>query len=257
MRLPAKGGTLKKSTVLVAAVVAIVAAHAAGAVAGQAARPSGATATPKKQPVVLALYRGQTLRYFDFGPIKLKAGNKIAPIWTFTSGAAGQRSIVDTIPGQTGYSALWRVNAVTWAATPRVLTSAAEVRKAAADGELAIKKTATVVNRTVLGFGQVRHAGFSRGKTIHYYELGPVKVAPGNEVLPIWTVTNGVEGQRNLADVTPGQTAYPPLWAIIEVTWKPSADTRLLTSFAAIKKAQAAGEVTLHKKPLIVNCPLV
>ena len=60
-----------------------------------------------------------------------------------------------------------------------------------------------------------------------------------------------------MADVTPGQTAYPPLWAIIEVTWKPSATKRLLRSVAALKKAQAAGEVTLQKKPLVVGCPLV
>jgi hypothetical protein len=250
---------LRKNTVFVAAVLAFVTLQAAGAIAAPPARHAGVAATPKKQPVVLGFYRGETVRYFDFGSIKLKAGNKVSPIWTFTSGAAGQRAIVDTVPGRAGYSALWRVNRVTWkdSATPRLLRSAAQVREAAADGELAIKRTATIVNRTLLGFRQVRHPGFSRGKTIHYYELGAVKVAPGNEVLPIWTVTNGVKGQKNLADVTPGQTAYPPLWAIIEVTWKSSANRRLLTSVAALKMAQAAGEVTLQKKPLVVNCPLV
>lgn len=43
------------------------------------------------------------------------------------------------------------------------------------------------------------HPGFSRGKTIRYYDLGPVKVAPGNEVVPLLTVTNGVMGQRNMS----------------------------------------------------------
>jgi hypothetical protein len=62
--------------------------------------------------------------------------------------------------------------------------------------------------------------GFAGGRTIYYYELGVVKVAPGNEVLPIWTFTDGVAGQRNVADLVPGKTAYPPLWAIVEVTWK-------------------------------------
>jgi hypothetical protein len=200
---------------------------------------------------------GRRCANFDFGPIKLKPGNKIAPLWAFTNGAAGQRAVIDIVPGRSGYSAVWRVNNVTWSngSTPRVLKSAAQVREAAAARELSIRSTSTVVNRTVLGFGQVRHPGFSRGKTIHYHELGAVKVAPGNEVLPIWTVTNGVKGQRNLADVTPGQTAYPPLWSIIEVTWK--ASERLLTSVAALKRAQAAGGVTLEKKPLVVNCPLV
>jgi hypothetical protein len=223
------------------------------------ARDAGAAAKPKKQPAVAGFFRGRTIRYFDFGPIKLRPGNKLAPIWAFTNGAPGQRNIVDTVPGRANYSPLWRVQKVTWAegATPRVLKSAAEVRSASASGELTIGRTTMVVNCPVLGFGQVRHPGFSRGKTIHYYDLGPVKVRPGNEVVPLWTVTNGVKGQLNIADVRPGQTAYPPLWAIIKVTWRPSASKRLLTSLAAIRRAQSAGEVRLTKTSLVVNCPLV
>jgi hypothetical protein len=219
----------------------------------------GPAAKPKKQPAVPGFFRGGTIRYFDFGPIKLKPGNKLAPIWVVTNGAPGQRNIVDTVPGRAGYSPLWQVQKVTWAdgVTARVLRSAAEVRSARAGGELTIERTSMVVNCPVLGFGQVRHPGFSRGQTIHYYDLGPVKVRPGNDVVPLWTVTNGVKGQLNIADVRPGQTAYPPLWAIIKVTWKPSAPRRLLTSLAAIKGAQAAGQVTLRKTSLVVNCPLV
>jgi hypothetical protein len=223
------------------------------------ARDAEPAAKPKKQPAVAGFFRGQIIRYFDFGPIRLKPGNKLAPIWAFMNGAPGQRNIVDTVPGRANYSPLWLVQKVTWAegATPRVLRSAAEVRSARAGGELTIERTTMVVNCPVLGFGQVRHPGFSRGKTIHYYDLGPVKVRPGNEVVPLWTVTNGVKRQLNIADVRPGQTAYPPLWAIINVTWKPSASKRLLTSLAAIRRAQSAGEVRLMKTPLVVNCPLV
>jgi hypothetical protein len=257
--LPVKGGVLRKGTIFVVGVLAALGLHAAAVHATPSARQAGAVATPKKQPVVLGFYRGRTVRYFDFGRIRLKPGNKVSPLWKFTNGAAGQRDIVDTIPGKARYSALWQVNRVTWAgdSTPRLLRSAEQIQKARAGGELTITTTASVVNRTLLGFGQVRHPGFSRGKTIHYYELGAVKVASGNEILPIWTVTNGVKGQRNLAEVTPGQTAYPPLWGIIEVTWSRSAEKRLLTSVAALKRAQAAGDVTLKKTPLVVNCPLV
>jgi hypothetical protein len=223
------------------------------------ARDAGPTAKPKKQPAVAGFFRGRTISYFDFGPITLKPGNKLAPIWVFTNAAPGQRNIVDTVPGRANYSPLWQVQKVTWAdgATPRVLRSAAQVRSASAGGELTIERTTMVVNCPVLGFGQVRHPGFSRGKTIHYYDLGPVKVRPGNEVVPLWTVTNGVNRQLNIADVRPGQTAYPPLWAIIKVTWKPSASKRLLTSLGAIRRAQSAGKVTLVKTSLVVNCPLV
>jgi hypothetical protein len=214
----------------------------------------------KKQPVVLGFFKGRTVRYFDFGPVKLKPGNKIAPIWVFKNGASGQRNVIDAVPGQAAYSPLWRVNEVTWAteAKRRVLDSAAEVQAAARAGELRIKQTATVVNCPVLGFGQKEHAGFSGGKTIKYYDLGAVKVAPGNEVIPLWTVKNGASGQRNIAEnIAPGTTAYPPLWSIVEVTWKSGVAPRLLTSLAALKKAQASGQVALKKTGLVVNCPLV
>jgi hypothetical protein len=91
------------------------------------ARDAGPAAKPKKQPAVAGFFRGREIRYFDFGPIKLKPGNKLAPIWVFTNGATGQRNIVDTVPGRANYSPLWQVQKVTWAegATPRLLESAA------------------------------------------------------------------------------------------------------------------------------------
>ena len=217
--------------------------------------------TPQKQPVVLGFYEGKTVRYYNFGPIKLKPGNKLAPIWTVTNGVAGQHNIIDTVPGEKGYTPLWQVSKVTWAAgkSPRVLRSADAVKKAAAGGEVTIARTSTVVNCPVLGFGQKKVAGFSGGHVIHYYDLGPVKLAPGNTVVPLYTVTNGVGGQNNITGdtIAVGQTAYPPLWSITKVTWKPGARRRLLTSYAAIKKAAASGKVTLTKTPLVVNCPLV
>jgi len=244
-----------------AALTALVATQVATAGNFAAARQAATTASPKKQPVTLGFDKGKTVRYYNYGPIKLKPDNKLAPIWTFTNGADGQRNIIDTVPGQKDYTPLWQVNQVTWAAdtTPRVLRSADAIRKALAAGELEIKQTATVVNCPVLGFGQKRIAGFSAGHVIHYYDLGPVKVAPGNAVLPLYAVTNGVAGQHNVTGETiaAGQTDYPPLWAITKVTWKPGATPRLLKSYAAIKKAAASGQVTLQKTPLVVNCPLV
>jgi hypothetical protein len=253
---------------LFAAGVAVLAAASIAAAAPQPAAVPRLSAqiqrlaqTPKKQPVVLGFYRGKTVRYFDFGPIKLKPGNKVEPIWTFTNGTDGQHNIIDTVPGQKDYTPLWQVNQVTWAAgkTPRVLKSADAVRKALAAGELEIKQTATVVNCPVLGFGQKRVPGFSGGHAIHYYDLGPVKVAPGNAVVPLYTVTNGVAAQHNVTGdtIARGQTAYPPLWAIIKVTWKSGARRHLLNSYAAIKKAAAAGQLTLKKTSLVVNCPIV
>jgi hypothetical protein len=41
------------------------------------------------------------------------------------------------------------------------------------------------------------------------------------------------------------------------VTWAAGAHKRLLTSAAQVKQAQAAGELTVHKTTLVVNCPVV
>jgi hypothetical protein len=218
-----------------------------------------AQAAPKKQKVLSGFHADRTVKYFDFGRIKLRPGNKLAPIWVFSNGAAGQRAVFDSVPGTKRYSALRKVNTVTWTAgaTPQVLRSAAAVQAAGASGEVRISSSPRVINAPLLGFGQKRHAGWAKGRVIHYYELGVVKVAPGNEILPIWTFKNGVAGQTNIADVVPGTTAYPPLWSVIEVTWKPGARRTLVRSFEQLQAARKAGTVTLKKLPMVVNCPFV
>jgi hypothetical protein len=248
-----------KRAILAGLGVALVAALSVSLAAAHPERTAAEQAAPKKQKVLLGFYRGRTVRYFDFGRIRLRPGNKLAPIWVFANGASGQRLIVDSVPGQRAYSALRKVNTVTWSAdaTPRVLRSGSAVRTAGSQGDVTITSTSRLVNAPLLGFGQTRHAGFAKGRTIHYYELGLVKVAPGNEVLPIWTFTNGVRGQSNIADVVPGTTAYPPLWRVIEVTWKPGAERSLIRSFEALEQARKAGDVTLKRTTMIVNCPLV
>ncbi len=85
-------------------------AHPNGAVTAQAA--------PKKQKVLIGFYKNRTVNYFDYGRIKLRPGNKLAPIWVFSNGADGQHSIVDSAPGDKQYSALHKVT------TPRCSDSA-------------------------------------------------------------------------------------------------------------------------------------
>ena len=253
-----------KFPVIAAAAITLAAAGSAVAAPAPTAasgRSGQAAQTAAKQPVVSGFYEGKTVRYYNFGPIKLKRGNTVAPIWSVTNGVAGQHNIVDTVPGEKGYTPLWQLINVTWAKgkTPRLLTSADAVKKAAAAGEVTTTRTKIVVNCPILGFGQKKATGFSAGHVIRYYDLGPVKVAAGNAVVPLYTVTNGVAGQHNVAEETVGVgvTAYPPLWGILKVTWKPAATKHLLTSFAAIQKARTAGQVTVLKTSLVVNCPIV
>jgi hypothetical protein len=104
------------------------------------------------QDVTLGFYRGEVVSYLDFGPVKLKAGNKVAPIWAFTNGAEGQRNIIDTVPGRKDYTPLWAVRMVSWqdGANGRVLRSAAAVARAQRAGDVTIRAMPIVVNCPVL-----------------------------------------------------------------------------------------------------------
>jgi hypothetical protein len=128
---------------------------AALACAAAVALPALAADGPVKtfsQDVTLGFYRGQVVSYLDFGPVRLRPGNEVAPIWAFTNGDQGQRNIIDTVPGRSNYTPLWAVNLVTWKAneTPRVLRSAAAVRAAQRAGDVTIKAMPIVVNCPVL-----------------------------------------------------------------------------------------------------------
>lgn len=237
----------------------ILLAAATLATAGPAAPAREPVQRFPDQKVVTGFYQGRTLRYLDLGAVKLARGNTVAPIWAFTNGAEGQNNIVDVAPGDRGYTPLWRVVMVTWSdgATPRVLRSAADVRRAASAGDVELERTATVVNCPVLGFGQKRTLGFARGRSVAYLDLGVVKLRPGNKVAPIWGFTNGAKGQRNVIDVVPGQRGYTPLWRVSMVTWADGVSPRVLDAAREIRAAAAAGELTIRRTSMVVNCPVL
>lgn len=69
--------------------------------------------------------------------------------------------------------------------------------------------------------------------------------------------SNGAEDQYNIIDVVPGQRGYTPLWGVNLVTWKNGVTSRRLTSAVAVRKAIRAGEVTVKKAGIVVNCPVI
>jgi len=109
----------------------------------------------------------------------------------------------------------------------------------------------------VAHFAQPMTLGFYRNRVVEYLDFGPVKVAAGNKVAPIWAFPNGADGQRNVIDTVPGRRDYSPLWAVRLVTWTDSVTPRVLTSAAAVRRALTAGEVTIEAMPIVVNCPVV
>jgi hypothetical protein len=106
-------------------------------------------------------------------------------------------------------------------------------------------------------FPQTVTLGFYRGQVISYLDFGPVKLARGNKVAPIWVVTNGVEPQRNVIDTVPGRGDYTPLWAVRMVTWRDGVTPRVLRSRVAVEAAMRAGDVTVKAAPVVVNCPVL
>jgi hypothetical protein len=133
-------------------VIVVLAAVCAAVVSTLPALAADGPVKTFSQDVTLGFYRGQVVSYFDFGPVKLKSGNKVAPIWAFANGDEGQRNIIDTVPGRKDYTPLWAVQLVTWKSgvDARVLRSAAAVRAAEKAGDVTIRAMPIVVNCPVL-----------------------------------------------------------------------------------------------------------
>jgi hypothetical protein len=106
-------------------------------------------------------------------------------------------------------------------------------------------------------YGQPVTLGFYRGQVVSYFDFGPVKLAPGNRVAPIWAFANGTSAQRNIVDTVPGRSDYTPLWAVRLVTWKEGVTPRVLRSRVAVQKAVAAGEATVMPMSIVVICPIL
>jgi len=121
----------------------------------------------------------------------------------------------------------------------------------------AVSLPAFAADGPVRTFSQDVTLGFYRGEVVSYLDFGPVKLKTGNRTAPIWAFTNGDDGQRNVIDTVPGRRDYTPLWAVRMVTWKNTADARVLRSAAAIRSASRAGEVTIAAVPVVVNCPVL
>jgi hypothetical protein len=82
----------------------------------------------------------------------------LANVYVFKNGVSGngpfeyQADVFDSPPGTDGYRPLRSLNLVTWKSenAARVLTSAAEVKEAAARGEIAIDQPGVVINMPLL-----------------------------------------------------------------------------------------------------------
>src|SRR2546429_7181052 len=229
---PSSAARKPRTTVVfaIAAVALLVAGLGIGYLLGRpaATTPPGAVSGLTRAdtiPRVDGWYRNASVSYLDYGP----QSNVAVPILAFFQAAspstpvAGQRNIIDTIPGQPGYNDFWRVYKVL-APNGYVANSIRSLADAVASG-YTIEATNIVVNcpvvnpnATIAGSSATPVTGWYRNRDVFYFDEGTRSPAAGSVVqdAPIYAFFHSdgtpVSGQRNVIDVLPGAAGYSDLW---------------------------------------------
>jgi len=87
--------------------------------------------------------------------------------------------------------------------------------------------------------------------------------APSQLLAQLYVFANGIPGngpfgfQKDIFDSVPGDPAYRPLRNLNLVAWKEGTPPRTLNDVAAVKTAQAAGEVSVTQPGIVVNMPVL
>ncbi|MGH9267615.1 MAG: DUF7482 domain-containing protein [Acidimicrobiales bacterium] len=71
-------------------------------------------------------------------------------LYLFDNGASGQAPVFSSEPGRGGYTPAWTVHRARWTGDRRAVTSVADVEAAARAGALAVEKSGTVVNYSMI-----------------------------------------------------------------------------------------------------------
>ncbi|HYY47950.1 MAG TPA: hypothetical protein VFA17_04630 [Thermoplasmata archaeon] len=257
------------------AIALLLAGIAAGYILGRpaASTPPGPVnhlARTSTIPRVDGWFRNASVTYLDFGP----QPNVAVPILAFfqasspTASVASQRNIIDTIPGQPGYSDFWRVHKVLVPSgyVPNTIRSFAD---AVASG-YTIEATDIIVNCPVVnpnatlgGGGGSLTLGWYRDREVSYFDEGTRSPAAGWIIqdAPIYAFFHAdgtpVAGQRNVIDVLPGSPGYSDLWNVMKVIVGPSYMANTLQDARSILAARDAGQLTIETTTIHVNCPVV
>jgi hypothetical protein len=225
---------------------------------------------PSTFPRVDGWYKNGDLTYLDYG----LSTNVSEPILVFFQAAdpntavVGQRNIIDTIPGQPGYSDFWRVHKVL-VPTSYVANTIRSFEQAVASG-YTIQATDTIVNCPVVnpnattpGTSATKTTGWYRGRDVFYFDHGPGSPGLGFIVqsAPLYAFfySNGtsVPGQRNVVDVKPGDPGYSDLWHVTKVVVQDAYVVNSLRSASDIMTAATSNQVSLQPTNMFVNCPVV
>ena len=267
----------RRSTALFAivAIVLLVAGLGAGYYLGRPASvsppgPVNDLARVSTIPRVDGWFRNASVSYLDYGP----QSNVALPILVFFQAAspstpvAGQKNIIDTIPGQPGYSDFWRVYKVL-APTGYVANSIRSLADAVASG-YTIEATDLIVNcpvvnpnATIQGSSTSPVSGWYRNREVSYFDEGTNSPGDGSVVrdVPIYAFFHAdgtaVAGQKNVIDALPGDANYSDLWRVVKVVVGATYVANSLKDARSILEASNADQVTLETTEIYVNCPVV
>lgn len=222
-------------------------------------------------------YRGQPIRYFDIGPVAVS----IAPVFFVATldGAGrpvllpGQRPVFSSLPGLTGYSAIWQVHFVIVPAGFRAnsLTDAREAVALSLRGAARLVIPGSYVNLPIVPPGSTLDSdpaqrplltGWFKGREVHYFDFGRSPLAPA----PIFALITGMDGdeprfvpgQANVVDVVPDSAAnYMDMWDVHFVTVPPGYAADAVRDLAALQAEAAAGRFTIRRIGSVRNCPVV
>lgn len=219
-------------------------------------------------------HRGNEVVYYDFGmssPFTAPASIGVAPIYAFITGidaagnpqfVEGQHNIVDTVPGDDGYSDLWEVNLVTVGAD--YVADSIASREDMDAMSYPVTKPGLFVNCPIVPAGSTLENGESltqgwyRGEKVYYPDFGPNPPI----AIPIWVFATGVdgqgnprfvEGQHNIIDSVPGDSGYSAFWNVNLVMVDASYVANSIKSAADVVSAG----LEVVPTSLAVNCPVV
>jgi hypothetical protein len=226
--------------------------------------PAASTLQYSQQPLTQGWYQDAEVYYFDFGPNSLET----APIYVLFYGdntpVAGQRNIIDTVPGEPDYSAFWRVHMVT-VPDDYVVNSATSLADIQAAG-YTITPTTMLVNCPVVRTEEPAQTfgltdGWYDHRPVTYYNFNnPVPSPDGGATVipaPIYVLFyddgTPVPGQNNIIDVVPGDDGYSDLWQVHQVTVPDDYSANSVRSYAQI----VAAGYSVTPLEMYVNCPVV
>lgn len=224
---------------------------------------------------------GRVVRYYNFDVMPSEPARIYVLVHESGDAVAGQRNVVDVVPGDPGYNDFWRVVMVTVpdGYIANTATSLQELENAGYDMDV----TDSVVNCPVVPDGSTAaervggHAdagevveGWYKGQAVFYFHFGeaPLQATDAGEVpsSPIYVTFNvnpdqpgggppsgfvtepGTVQTHNVVASLPGQPGYSPLWAVFVYD---NGD------FGAVSDLPTAEAATLFGMAALVNCPIV